>query len=70
MSFEFGTKADYEKGIFQTTWTWWPEDTLDALDLLLVYLGVNDRIVRPKIIHQVRKDSPIKAKLFRARYRQ
>ena len=66
MSYEFGTRTDYDKGIFRTTWTWWPEDTLDALDLMLVYLGVNDSLVRPQEVIAIRRDSSIKARLHRA----
>jgi hypothetical protein len=29
------------------SWTSWPEDVLDALDLVLVYLGVNTKLKRP-----------------------
>jgi hypothetical protein len=66
MSYEFGTKTDYEKGIFRTTWTWWPEDTLNALDLLLVYFGINDKLVRPQEVAVIRRDSNLQATLHRA----
>lgn len=64
--FGYGSKADYEKGLYYTTWTWWPTDTLDALDLLLVYLGASPKLVRPKIVTTFRKDSRNTATMHRA----
>jgi hypothetical protein len=35
--------------VVEITWTWWPEDVLDALDLLLVYSGRREKLTRPGV---------------------
>lgn len=67
MSFDARLQRTSEtSGIFETSWTWWPEDTLDALDLMLLYFGVHDQLVITPEITTIRKDSNIKCRLHRA----
>ena len=33
--------------LMEFAWTFWPEDVLEAIDMLLVYLGYNKKIMRP-----------------------
>lgn len=59
MSFDFATSIHRDKGIFTTSWTWWPTDTLDALDLFLVYFGLNKGCVRKRLVAPIRRDSAL-----------
>jgi hypothetical protein len=42
--------AESKADLREVGWTYWPEDVLDALDLMLVHMGCHERLVRPAIV--------------------